>query len=137
MGGCGDTAFAGEGVFPRDLNADLHRGPADVVDRRLEHDLIADTDGLLEDQRIDPCGDDLTAAVPLCRHRRDHVDPRDDSPAEGGPLWIRLRRHHQIPRLDRTLTRCFALYVHHALHSATTPSKSQRVRVCHAERSEA
>jgi hypothetical protein len=125
MRGRGDKLLAGVRIFASHLDADLHRGAANVIDAGPQDDLIADMDRVPKDEGVDLGRDDLTAAVPLACHRRDHVDPTDDGAAESGPLWIRLLRHHQIPRLDGTLTRRFALFAGHEDHNvAPVPGKS-------------
>ena len=61
-------------VFGDDFDADLHRGTADVVDRRETGDQLTNVNGLLEQYVIYRKGDGIVAAVSHCAGVCDFIE---------------------------------------------------------------
>ena len=89
--------------FALDTDADLQRGPPDVVHSRFEYDHVPLLDGSDEVYGVHGCGDYASMGVASSAHRGGNVDPRHDLPPKGRFSVVRVVGEDQLRHFDRAI----------------------------------
>lgn len=95
-------------LLPSDVHEHFTRGPERRSDASLEANHVADANGLLERELVDPRRHTDAPGEALRADRRAQVHPREDLPTEDVSHRVRVRRkhvlHHPCDRVRRTLS---------------------------------